>query len=96
MVLIIIALTEPILLAIVELADAIIARSVVLPARVFAETTRTVFVTLAYVASSKPKTTGSVMQEPLQSQPVSQPATAGGDSSGGLGAPDSKAKEIPK
>jgi len=52
--------------------------------------------TLAYVASSKPKTTGSVMQEPLQSQPVSQPATAGGESSGGLRAPDSKAKEIPK
>ena len=51
---------------------------------------------LAYVASHKPKTTGSVMQEPLQSQPVSQPATAGGESSGGLGAPDSKAKEIPK
>ena len=52
--------------------------------------------TLAYVASNKPKTTGSVMQEPLQSQPVSQPATAGGESSGGLGGPDSKAKEIPK
>jgi preprotein translocase subunit SecG len=29
---------------------------------------------LAYVASSKPKTTGSVMQEAVQSQPASQPA----------------------
>ena len=52
--------------------------------------------TLAYVASSKPKTTGSVMQEPLQSQPVSQPTLVGGESSGVVGAPDSKAKDIPK
>ena len=52
--------------------------------------------TLAYVASSKPKTTGSVMQEPLQSQPVSQPALVGGESSGAVAAPDSKAKDIPK
>src|SRR5574343_235398 len=35
--------------------------------------------TLAYVASSKPKTSGSVMQETVQSQTVSQPAQAGGD-----------------
>ena len=52
--------------------------------------------TLAYVASSKPKTTGSVMQEPLQSQPDSQPALVRGESSGAVAAPDSKAKDIPK
>ena len=34
---------------------------------------------LAYVASSKPKTTGSVMQETVQSQPVSTPAPAGAE-----------------
>ncbi len=51
---------------------------------------------LAYVASSKPKTTGSVMQDTVQSSPVSQPATAV------PGAPvvpvdaGSKAKDIPK
>ena len=32
---------------------------------------------LAYIGSSKPKTTGSVMQEAVQSQPVSQPTSAG-------------------
>lgn len=51
---------------------------------------------LAYVASSKPKTTGSVMQEQVQSQTVPQPAS----SAGGLPAAPvdvgSKAKEIPK
>lgn len=52
--------------------------------------------TLAYVASSKPKTSGSVMQEAVQSQaaPVEAPAA-----SGAVGAPadvGSKAKEIPK
>ena len=51
---------------------------------------------LAYVASSKPKTTGSVMQEAVQSQTVT-PAT-----SSAVEAPlapvdqGSKAKEIPK
>jgi len=34
---------------------------------------------LAYLASSKPKTTGSVMEETVQSQPVSKPAAAGGE-----------------
>lgn len=48
---------------------------------------------LAYVASSKPKTTGSVMQETVQSEAVVQPAVpAGGVSSNG----DSKAKDVPK
>ena len=32
---------------------------------------------LAYVASSKPKTTGSVMEETVQSQPVSKPVAEG-------------------
>ena len=41
--------------------------------------------TLAYVASSKPKTTGSVMQEQVQSQTVPQPV------SGGVGVPASPA-----
>jgi preprotein translocase subunit SecG len=52
--------------------------------------------TLAYVASSKPKTTGSVMQEPVQSQTVSQPASAGGESSAAPVGAGSKAKDIPK
>src|SRR5512142_3207418 len=37
--------------------------------------------TLAYVASQKPKTTGSVMQEPVQSQPAPAPAQAAGEAS---------------
>ncbi|HSG23807.1 MAG TPA: preprotein translocase subunit SecG [Azonexus sp.] len=52
--------------------------------------------TLAYVASSKPKTTGSVMQETVQSQSVSQPASAGGDLPAAQSEAGSKAKEIPK
>ncbi len=52
--------------------------------------------TLAYIASSKPKTTGSVMQEPVQSQAVSQPASAGGESPVASIGADSKAKDIPK
>lgn len=49
---------------------------------------------LAYVASSKPKTIGSVMQETVQSQTVTQPALAGAE---GSAVPvESKAKEIPK
>jgi preprotein translocase subunit SecG len=51
---------------------------------------------LAYVASSKPKTTGSIMQEAVQSQAVSQPAVAGGEASEASSAIGSKAKEIPK
>ncbi|KXB30922.1 preprotein translocase subunit SecG [Dechloromonas denitrificans] len=51
---------------------------------------------LAYVASSKPKTSGSVMQETVQSQPVSLPVPAVSE---GVVAPadaGSKAKDIPK
>lgn len=51
---------------------------------------------LAYVASHKPKTTGSVMQETVQSQPVSQPAAAGGESPVAPADTGSKAKDIPK
>ena len=51
---------------------------------------------LAYVASSKPKTTGSVMQETVQSQSVSQPALAGADASSAQAGVESKSKEIPK
>lgn len=52
--------------------------------------------TLAYVASNKPKTTGSVMQETLQSQAVSQPAPVAADSSSVPAGEGSKAKDIPK
>jgi len=67
---------------------------------------------LAYVASSKPKTTGSVMEETVQSQAVSKPAAAGdvvpaapadggpkaNDDAGAKAKDDagSKAKDIPK
>jgi len=51
---------------------------------------------LAYVASQKPKTTGSVMQETVQSQAVSQPAGMGGESPVAPAEAGSKAKEIPK
>ena len=52
--------------------------------------------TLAYVASNKPKTTGSVMQETVQSQPVSQPAPAGGETPVTPADAGSRAKDIPK
>jgi preprotein translocase subunit SecG len=48
--------------------------------------------TLAYVASSKPKTTGSVMQETVQSQP----ASAGSEAPVAPADAGSKAKDIPK
>ena len=51
---------------------------------------------LAYIASNKPKTTGSVMQETLQSQAVSQPAPVAADSSSVPADAGSKAKDIPK
>ena len=46
---------------------------------------------LAYVASSKPKTTGSVMQNAVESAPVSGAA----DKAGEAVDPGSKAKDIP-
>jgi preprotein translocase subunit SecG len=51
---------------------------------------------LAYVASSKPKTTGSVMQETVQSQPASTSAPTGAESPAVPADAGSKAKEIPK
>jgi len=51
---------------------------------------------LAYLASSKPKTTGSVMQDAVKSAPVSVPPTGGVDKGTTPTDPDSKAKEIPK
>lgn len=52
--------------------------------------------TLAYIASSKPKTTGSVMQETVQSETVSPPASTGGESPAAPAGAGSKAKDIPK
>jgi preprotein translocase subunit SecG len=51
---------------------------------------------LAYVASLKPKTAGSVMQETVQSQAVSQPAAKGGEPPAAPAEAGSKAKDIPK
>lgn len=52
---------------------------------------------LAYLASSKPKTTGSVMQDAVQSAPVTAPpATTGAGAGASPADADSKAKEIPK
>ena len=51
---------------------------------------------LAYVASSAPKTTGSVMQNTVDSQPVSDPAAAAADKAGSTVDSGSKAKDIPK
>lgn len=56
--------------------------------------------TLAYIGSNKPKTTGSLMQEPVQSQSVSQsvsqPTSAAGEAPVAPADAGSKAKEIPK
>ena len=52
--------------------------------------------TLAYVASVKPKTSGSVMQEQVQSAPVSSPAPVGGEVPAAAANAASKAKDIPK
>jgi len=51
---------------------------------------------LAYVASSKPKTAGSVMQDAVKSQTVPVPAANGGEAPGGAADAGSKAKDIPK
>ena len=52
--------------------------------------------TLAYIGSNKPKTTGSLLQDTVQSQTVSQPAPAGGESLAVPADAGSKAKDIPK
>ena len=51
---------------------------------------------LASIASNKPKTTGSVMQDVVKSQPVSAPSSAGSDKMESPVNADSKTKEIPK
>ena len=51
---------------------------------------------LAYLASSKPKTAGSVMQDAIKSAPVPAPATGGVDQGKSPADPDSKAKDIPR
>ena len=51
---------------------------------------------LAYIASNKPKTSGGVMQNAVQSQPVTAPSSLGVEKSGSAVDPASKAKEIPK
>lgn len=51
---------------------------------------------LTYVASEKPKTTGSLMQESVQSQPVSSAAKTADGSPGAAEAEGSRAKDIPK
>ena len=51
---------------------------------------------LAYLASSKPKTAGSVMQDAIKSAPVPAPVTGGVDQGKSPADPDSKAKDIPR
>ena len=51
---------------------------------------------LAFIASNKPKTTGGVMQNTVNSQPVSDPAAAAADKAGSTVDSGSKAKDIPK
>jgi preprotein translocase subunit SecG len=50
---------------------------------------------LAYVASSRPKTSGSVMPDTVQSQPTT-PVPAGGGSAEAPADPDSRAKDVPR
>lgn len=51
---------------------------------------------LAYIASNKPKTTGSVMQDAVKSQTVPVPAAAGVEPVASPVDSGSKAKDIPK
>ena len=51
---------------------------------------------LAYIASGKPKTSGGVMQDAVTSQAVPAPAAAGADKAEGAADAGSKAKDIPK
>jgi preprotein translocase subunit SecG len=54
-------------------------------------------ISLAYLASSKPKTTGSVMQDAVNSSACFSAAGGGGVEQGTSPSdPDSKAKDIPK
>ena len=51
---------------------------------------------LAYVASDRPKTSGSVMQDTVESSEVPVPSPADGGKSESPADPESKAKDIPK
>ena len=51
---------------------------------------------LAYIASNKPKTVGSVMQDAVKLQAVPAPAAAGADAGASPVDSGSKAKDIPK
>lgn len=51
---------------------------------------------LAYIASNKPKTSGSVMQDAVNLQAVPVPASTGNESAAGAAGAGSKAKDIPK
>jgi len=51
---------------------------------------------LTYLASSKPKTTGSVMQDAVNSAPVSAQPAGSVEQGTSPANPDSKAKDIPK
>jgi len=51
---------------------------------------------LAFIASNKPKTSGSVMQDTVKSQPVSGPANAASGEAGSPVDSGSKTKDIPK
>ena len=51
---------------------------------------------LAYIASNKPKTTGGVMQNAVESLSVTAPPATGADKAGISIDPASKAKDIPK
>ena len=52
--------------------------------------------TLAYIASNKPRTTGSVMEDAVKSQPVAMPSAAGTEKAASPDDSGSKAKDIPK
>jgi preprotein translocase subunit SecG len=51
---------------------------------------------LAYVASNKPRSSGSVMQDAVQSQPVPPASAPASGEKADSADPDSKAKDIPK
>ena len=52
--------------------------------------------TLAYIASNKPKNTGGLMQNAVESRSVTAPPATGADKAGISIDPASKAKDIPK
>ena len=51
---------------------------------------------LAFVASDRPKTSGGIMQDAVQSEPAAVQDQAGGEKPVSSEDPDSKAKDIPK